>query len=147
MCFSEKLSVGSTTVINGALSIGNTVVSSSTYSIGGLTTFASSLSIGGDTKITGNIVLGGNLIILGNATKLDIHSEKVVVQDNMLFLNANLSSLNQSENDIGWFGQTTEVDQSHMLELYMTQVYQQLKLFTTSFWINNKRNLKILDQV
>ena len=76
-------------------------------SVGKSTILASTLSVSSDARISGNLIIDGNLTVLGNTSHINIRSETVAVQDNMIFLNANLSTQAQDGNDIGWYGQTT----------------------------------------
>ena len=81
------------------------------------------------------MVIRGNLLVVGNTSFTTIQSEQIEVQDNMIFLNANLTGQDASNNDIGWFGQTT-----------VSTVTGNITKYVGVAWDVNHQEIRMFDQ-
>ena len=87
-------SLDSTLTVTGSVTLKDTLSVSGTTTINGLTTINDDavvngvLTVTGNTQLGGNLYVSGNLEILGSSTSVNIQSNTVNIDDNIIRLNA-----------------------------------------------------------
>ena len=87
-------SLDSTLTVTGSVTLKDTLSVSGTTTINGLTTINDDavvngvLTVTGNTQLGGNLYVSGNLEILGSSTNVNIQSNTVNIDDNIIRLNA-----------------------------------------------------------
>ena len=84
----------STLIVTGSVTLKDTLSVSGTTTINGLTTINDDavvngvLTVTGNTQLGGNLYVSGNLEILGSSTSVNIQSQTVEIDDNIIRMNA-----------------------------------------------------------
>jgi len=87
-------SLDSTLIVTGSVTLKDTLSVSGTTTINGLTTINDDavvngvLTVTGNTQLGGNLYVSGNLEILGSSTSVNIQSQTVEIDDNIIRMNA-----------------------------------------------------------
>lgn len=89
--------------VNGSANTGTTLGVGTDAFIGNNLNVTNDLTVGGRIEVSGNATIIGDLYVQGNT--VTVATETLLVEDNIIFLNANNNS---SEVDLGWVGNYNE---------------------------------------